>query len=287
MDASTLSVAFIPREKYSKSVESLEALVGELPISSQIVIFDTGYPKCIKEELLGIVTRLKLQHVVDIVELGGFVNTNKILNIFIKMAKSERLMCLENDVVINTGCIKASLEALDNSEGDFIVPKVYEGELLIPHFNPSVSEIIRIKDGQLRSFLDRGRHDEKPLISGRVIKHLERHCFFTKKSTIKILGGFDEEMHCRTDIDLSLCAFKKNLTIYIPELGSVVFYPKPSVTIDDEIFPKRWDVESVRCAQERLVEKHKLYRFKTSIDHAYRAVASFKDEISKHREMKI
>lgn len=78
---STLSVAFIPREKYSKSVESLEALVGELPIPSQIVIFDTGYPKCIKEELLGIVTRLKLQHTVDIVELGGFVNTNKILSL--------------------------------------------------------------------------------------------------------------------------------------------------------------------------------------------------------------
>lgn len=277
METPKLSVAFIPRDKYSKSPDSLKSLLDELPVPSQVVIFDTGYPRHVMDQLLITVHKLRSQHIVEIVDVGKFINTNKLWNMFVEMAKSDRMMCLENDVVLISGCIDNILNALDSDMGDIIVPTVYEESFGNPHFNPSVSEIIRIKDGMLRSFLDRGRHDEVPLSDGRIIKHLERHCFFIKRSTAEILGKFDEEMHCRTDIDISLSAFKLDLSIYMPERCYVIFHSKPSATIDSEIFLKRWDAELVRLSQERLIEKHKLYRFKNSIDHVHKAVTSFNE----------
>lgn len=277
MEKPKLSVAFMPRDKYSIAIRSLESLVGQLPVPSQVVIFDTGYPEIVMDQLKEIVDCLEKDHIVNVITTNGFLNTNTLWNKFLLISESENLMCLENDVVVLPDCISYCLDNLESKKGHFIVPSVYEGSLKEIHFNPSVTQIIRLKGDMVRSYLDRGRRDENPMKNGRKINHIERHCFFTTKTIADLIGDFDEEMHCRTDFDLCLVAFKLNLDIYMPEpdLAGVVFHPKPNSDIDRDIFLKRWDVEKVRYSQNRLVEKHKLYRFKTSIEHVEEARERF------------
>ena len=274
MNEFKLSIAFMPRDKYSVSPDSLKSLMGELPIPSQVMIFDIGCPKQIRNQLMDIAQQLRSHHHVQFIEFDKYENSNKMWNIFVQMAKSDNMLSLENDVVMLPGCIDACLKAMENNKGDFIVPTVYENTVGNIHFNPSVSEIIKIKGGMIRSFLDRGRKDEVPLHGERYIKHLERHCFFIKKSTVEKIGEFDEEMHCRGDYDLSFTAFNLNLSIYMPSNSYVVFHPTPMGT-DSDIFLKRWDVNLVKRSVERLIDKHKVYKFKVSTNHAENAVSNF------------
>ena len=55
-----LSIAIIARDKFSRAVDSVRSLIGELPSDSLVYLFDAGYPKAILDEILGLSNDYKL-----------------------------------------------------------------------------------------------------------------------------------------------------------------------------------------------------------------------------------
>lgn len=263
-----LSIALIARDKYSHSIESLTSILNSVDKSSTIYIFDSGYPKSIKDEILRI-TYLSENNVV-IVPIGIYANTNVVWNLFIESVKeTEYVMCVENDVVVGINCISEIIDFLDQKRFDIAVPIVYEDVFSNIHFNPVVSEITRRSDGKIESFLDRGRTIDSNIVGSRRVSHLERHCFAMSYDTALRLGKLDEEMWDRTDYDMSITCFVNDISIGIPERGYVIFKPDASLNIDHGFMDNRWNIGKVRRANERLIRKWNLHGFKTTIDHAY------------------
>lgn len=268
-----LSVAIIARDKFSRVVDSVRSLIGELPPLSLVYLFDAGYPKAILDEI----QILANSHELPLLVVGTekYANTNLVWNQFVSISDSKYLMCLENDVIVNPECIRNTIAALSTGECDVAVPVVFENKVdmvNIPHFNPQSSDIIHLNNGRIQSILDRGRADEAPMPVPRTVKHLERHCFALTMSAADRLGLLDTQMYCRTDYDMSIQCHVNGLVIRIPSAASVTFTQFPKhIETDREFFDFRWNIDRVAFANARLISKWNLEGFKTTITHAYEA----------------
>lgn len=266
-----LSIGIIARDKFSLAASAVKSLVGELPSNSIIYLFDAGYPKPILDEVADLAASFDLPLI--IVKTARFANTNHVWNQFVSIADSEYLMQLENDVTIGHDCIQNSLACLKDGRCDVAVPIVYENtktEIGIPHFNPIKSDIRDLPDGGRVSILDRGRADIPPPAVPRLVKHLERHCFFMTTTSARRLGSLDEQMYCRTDYDMSIQCHAADLILKISN-GSVTFFQCPDMKFDRDFFGYRWNIERVAFANARLISKWRLQGFKTTITHAFDA----------------
>lgn len=266
-----LSVALIGRDKFSTVVASLDALLADLPPNSDVKIFDPGYPPSILDKIRSL-SRLSC-HPISIFPTTRFANTNYVWNQFVSVANGKYLLNLENDVIVQNGCIGDCIDAIETGFCDIAVPKVFEEFQSNVHYNPTVSEIIDVEGGGILSKLDRGRDAVVPIAGGRKVKHLERHCFIMSKTTAKRLGTLDEQMYCRTDYDMSFACHRSGIVIGIPPIASVTLSSKLNSEIDREFYEFRWDANRVALANRRLIDKWKLVGFKTTIHHVDEARA--------------
>ena len=261
-----LGIALIARDKFSHAVESLMSIINTVDDSAMVYVFDSGYPVHIKEELSRIIKKSNKE--VSITPTSKYANTNTVWNQFVKGAEScEYLMCVENDVILGSDCINGIMDSLTQKKNNVFVPIVYETVFSNPHFNPTISKISRRDDGKIESMLDRGREDK--ILGGRQINHLERHCFAMSMETAMSLGQLDEQMWDRTDYDMSISCFVKEITIEIQKTGYVIFKPDPYLLIDRDFMDYRWNIDQVQKANDWLIEKWKLHGFKTTINHAH------------------
>ncbi|MHB0929636.1 MAG: hypothetical protein ACYC3W_12170 [Candidatus Nanopelagicales bacterium] len=266
-----LDIAIIARDKFSLVNNTLLSLVTELLPDTKVYLFDSGYPQAILQKSCKIAEAYGIN--LNIIQTERFANTNLVWNQFCRIATASFQMCLENDVVLTSGCIANTLNCLIEDRCDIAVPVVIENKLkqiCVPHFNPVFSDIVDLPDGSIESILNRGRSDEAPMPVPRTIKHLERHCFIITNSAAKKLGDLDEQMYCRTDYDMSIQAHVAGLVIRMPR-ASVIFTQYPELAIDHQFFNYRWNIGRVAFANARLITKWKLKGFKTTIAHAYEA----------------
>lgn len=265
----SLSIALIARDKLSTAPLSLASICSDfLPQNTSILVCDPGYPPEILQLLHEVSGRNS--HRVEFLQVPTFANTNQAWNSFVSsQINSEFLMCLENDVEVRPGTVSACLDALRQSEFDVVVPVVYESDGITVHFNPPASRLVRIEDGGIRTELDRGRVTSTFTAGSRQIAHLERHCFMINRAAARKLGELDEQMYCRTDLDLSLACFAAPLKIGILTNASVVFHRAPDLAIDRAFFDYRWNLERVRFAHDRVIAKWNLVGYKRTIDHAH------------------
>jgi hypothetical protein len=264
-----LSIALIARDKFSGAARSLRSACEDLPPDSEIVVFDSGYPAVLREELAAIAANSG----VPVVWRGTerFANTNLVWNQFVATTTAQHLMCLENDVALLPGCSMELLGLVASEFCDVAVPVVHEGEVGVPHFDPVSSEFVDLDGDQVRSdLLRRPKGDQVAPGVRRRVSHLERHCFLMSRSSAERLGRLDEQMYCRTDLDISLSCRQAGLSVGVTPKAGVVFRRAPDLAVDRDFFDYRWNLERVAFANSRLIEKWHLVGYKTTINHAHR-----------------
>jgi GT2 family glycosyltransferase len=264
----TLSVALIPRDKYSTAERVLKPLIEELPSATEVVVFDNGYPRPVRDALEVLAESGAAP--ARFVSMPRFANVNAVWNRFVASTSAETLVCLENDVIPRQGCIAGVVDALGRGLADVVVPVIYEEDGENLHFDPPRSEITEC-DGGLRSELVRRPKAgfESPK-TDRPIAHLERHCFAMSAEAAQRLGPLDEEMYCRTDIDMSLACRAAGLSIGIAVNSEAVLQREIELSVDRDLFDFRWRLDRVADANARVIEKWSLVGYKTTINHAHR-----------------
>jgi hypothetical protein len=221
-----VSVGLIARDKFSGAPAALASALEDLPPNSEIVVFDAGYPA-------ELAARMR--------EMGGdrvvwrttqrFANTNLVWNQFVATTRSRYLICLENDVTLRAGATAELTGMLASGYCDVAIPVVHEDEIGNPHFDPAPQGVRRI------------------------VTHLERHCLATSRTTALRLGALDEQMLCRTDLDLGLTLQFAGLTVGVTPYAEAVFHRDQDVLVDREFFDYRWELTRVSAANDRVAAK--------------------------------
>lgn len=263
-----LSVALIPRDKYSTAERVLKALTEELPADSEVVVFDNGYPSSVREAVNIVAKSGPVP--ARLVSVPRFTNVNALWNRFVALTPARVLVCLENDVIPRQGCIAGVVKALVSGLADVVVPVIYEEDGEHLHFDPPRSTITECDGGVRSDLVRRPKGELTSPRSDRPIAHLERHCFGMSAEAAQRLGPLDEDMYCRTDIDMSLACRAAGLSIGITAGAEAVLQRQIDLSVDRELFDFRWNLARVADANARIIEKWSLVDYKTTINHAHR-----------------
>ena len=124
-------------------------------------------------------------------------------------------MCVENDVELRPGATAELMAMLASGYCDVAVPVVHEDEVGNPHFDPAPTGVRRI------------------------VTQLERHCFAMSRATALRLGALDEQMWCRTDLDLGLTLQLYGLTVGVTPNATAVFRRRQEA-VDRDFYDRRW-----------------------------------------------
>lgn len=223
-----LSIGLIARDKFSGAATALAAAVADLPPNSEVVVLDAGYPAALADRLR---------------ELGGnrirwqaterHANTNLVWNEFVAASSARHVMCVENDVELRPGATAELMAMLASGYCDVAVPVVHEDEVGNPHFDPAPTGVRRI------------------------VTQLERHCFAMSRATALRLGALDEQMWCRTDLDLGLTLQLHGLTVGVTPHATAVFRRRQEA-VDRDFYDRRWDLARVAAANERVRAKWRI-----------------------------
>lgn len=224
-----LSVGLVARDKFSGAPTALAAALADLPPNSEIVVFDAGYPAELADRL-----RAQGGDRVRWQATQRHANTNLVWNQFVATTHSRHLMCVENDVELRPGATAELLAMLASGYCDVAVPVVHEDRVGNPHFDPAPTGV------------------------RRTVTQLERHCFAATRATALRLGALDEQMLCRTDLDLGLTLQLHGLTVGVTPYAEAVFRRDQDPAVDREFFEHRWDLARVAAANERVRAKWRI-----------------------------
>jgi hypothetical protein len=268
-----LALALLSRDRYTPAPFTLrtalhDAIAGDT--RPHVYVADAGYPKSLLQEMT---TAAELAGAeIEIIGVGRFANTNHAWNELLPKITQDRILCLENDAIIQSGCLAGLLTGMAAGPYSIAVPTVFESDGTTPHFRPKVAAIDHLEGHGVRVTLDRGRIDDTRTTSqARDIQIFERHGFLITRTAALSLGNWDELMFCRTDLDLSLLCDSAALKI--------TFIPTAQVQLADEslkfpdvpFFDYRWDVHRVQKSHERLITKWQLTGYKHTYTHVYDA----------------
>lgn len=260
----TIAIGLIARDKVSHGPVTLATALAQAPENAHLHVIDVGYAGDIRAEMDRVAAGFPGR--VAWVPAPRFANTNQQWNRFVESADAPFLLALENDVRLEPGCIDGLLAALAGGSWDVVLPVIHEATLGNVHYQPVVSEFVQHPDGRLESRVVRRPKPGYPRpepVPNRVV-HMEKHCFLTTSANARTLGPLDEQMHCRTDIDISLMCHARGLQIGVVPTCHAVFQKAPAHA-DAELFGHRWDIECAVAANARLAAKWNLANYKPSI----------------------
>ncbi len=265
----TTTLAIVPNERWSLSVPSLRAVLGEAPNGVELVYVDGGSPAAIEAELRSIVadhggTYLRRDHVLV---------PNEARNLALAASDGELIVFADNDVVPEPGWFEALVScAVETGAGAvcaLITHGTEGGSRTVHHIDGD----FRIEDGRVVANLH-GNYDEDLDALGpleRVVTNqIEFHSMLVRRRFLDEIGGFDEHLRSMGDHeDLALQAERHGWEIWFEPDAVVTFLQFAPLERDDwGLWQQRWSEEWNESSLAHFAEKWELRRDVDWVQHA-------------------
>lgn len=118
----TLAVVINQRDSYDWPDAMIAALMGQLPPASPVLYVDGGSPEAVRRRLQAAAARWGFQ----IERREGFVSANEARQLGLDRLPCSHLLCLENDVRLEPGCVQQLLKASLQQNAEVVLPLVLE-----------------------------------------------------------------------------------------------------------------------------------------------------------------
>jgi GT2 family glycosyltransferase len=194
----------VPRERFTSLPVSLRSLFRTVPDDVPVVVVEGASPAATRSEL----ALLARERSFRLVSLPYMVKPNEARNIGVSMAETEYVVIADNDVEYEAGWLDALEHHALAYGSDAVAALTCEGPpaATIIHQAGGLLEAIRTEEGI--SLFDRHRLAEAPRAGATLpgIEHhvCELHCMLVRRSLLEELGGLDERLVSREQVDLAL-----------------------------------------------------------------------------------
>ena len=283
MTRSMTTIVVSPRERFTSLVDSLESLFRTIPLDTPVLVVEGGTPA----ETRAKHEALRRHRPFRLVSLPYMLKPNESRNIGVAEASTEYVVLADNDIAYEPGWLQA-LEAHARQHGsDAVAPLLCIG--------PPAATIIHHAGGILKASRADGpvvlreahRLMNVPLAEARDAlpdseNHVcEFHCMMTRRSFLTDMGGLDERLVTREQMDFAMRALVLGGKVTFAKEAIVTYMAKHQfVPLDLRYHLFRWSdrfvVESMDAFENTwgvALDRERIRNRWTAV-HRSRAVAS-------------
>jgi hypothetical protein len=214
----------------------------------------------LKTELAG--RRFKL------VEGPKYLSQNAARNLGARTASPVRdyLIFIDNDVIVESGWIKALVDCALETGAGIVGPLIQEGDPAkqIIHMTGGVYREIDTQSGRVAFERHLNGHRALSSIQSPMVRssadYVEGHCLLVARRTLDACGGWDEALETMCEyIDLCLRARHLGYAVLVEPRAVVTYGSLDGLTVEDvALFLKRWDINATRATFDHFALKRGL-----------------------------
>jgi GT2 family glycosyltransferase len=266
-DAATprVTVIVLPRESFAHAIRSLESLYESSGVDFELVYMDGGSPPPVRARL----EREARQRGFTFVRPKAPITPNRLRNLGWRMARTEFVAFVDNDVLFADGWLAALLRCADETNADVVGPLICIGDPPFRRVHSAGGESYVEDTPEGRRFHETHRFIDAPLdeaLRSSLVREpmnlVEFHCMFVRRSILDRVGEFDEL--------LSSAGEHSDFCMMVRAAGGrIVFEPAAVVnqvlplpfTRDPASLPfylRRWSPRRNAESMARLCEKYQL-----------------------------
>jgi len=224
-----ITVAVVPREKFSCSAATLDAVLSHTTLPFELVYVDGGSPQAVSLHIQG---RLRDRPHTRILRFDHFLGPLQSRNAAIQATDvaSKYLVILDNDVLVRHGWLESLHRCAEEEQAGAVVPLVLIGGPAsdVIHHAGGETGILR-EDGKTELFhrqhLENHRvSDVEDQLKRQPTRLVEDHCIFARTALWKSLGRLDDGVPLMTSVPEISFRFQESRAKLMVEPASRVTY---------------------------------------------------------------
>jgi GT2 family glycosyltransferase len=239
-----VTVAVVPRERFSYTRPSLENIYQNTPSPFALVYVDGGSPPPVRRYL----ENESRTRGFKLVRTNRYLSPNQARNLALQHVTTRYVVFVDNDVLVKPGWLEALVTCAERSGAAVVGPLIYAGE-------PG-SESIHMAGGVAHIDTVNGKRvlREEHAFAGKrwaAVSHLlqsaptelaEFHSMLVRTETLRQMGGLDENLLTALEhVDLCLRVREAGGEVYFEPGAAVTYVPPPPFAVSDyPFFMLRW-----------------------------------------------
>ena len=249
METPEVTIAVVPRERFSYARASLEALYRYTDPPFRLVYVDGGSPSRLRRYL----ESAARERGFDLIRSDGYLAPNRARNLALPRVHTKYVVFIDNDVIVSPGWLPPLVQCAEESGAGIVGPLTCESLPLHStiHCAGGDSHIdIVERDGRVErhlveTILRQGQrvadvHHELRRMQTEVA---EFHCMLIRTSLFDRVGPFDENLlTVRENVDFCMAVIRAGEPVYL-EPASIVTYAAytPLALSDIPFYLLRWN----------------------------------------------
>jgi GT2 family glycosyltransferase len=225
-----VTIAVVPRERFSFARESLEALLRHTDLPFHLIYVDGGSPPRVRRYL----ERRARATGFDLLRSDGYLTPNRARNLARARIDTKYVVFMDNDVVASPGWLPSLRRCAEETNASVVSPLICEGLPLHStiHFagGDTHVDVVEQQGHVERHLVESIYRQGQRLADVRHELHRTRtnlaefHCVMIRASVLDSVGPFDEALlSVRENVDFCLVVAENGGTLYL-EPASVVTY---------------------------------------------------------------
>ncbi len=248
MDSSLVTVAIVPRERFSFAERSLASVLQHTPPQVPIVYVDGNSPQAVQRSIHALLDQRRNQRNSTLVRSEHFLSPNVARNLAAAQTQSKYILFVDNDVLVSPLWIESLVQCAESTGAWAVGPLYCQGE--------PIGEHIHMAGGTAHFYVEHGKRRFReshthcgmavpavlPKLRCGPVELLEFHTMLLRTDTFARFGKLDEEyLSLHEHVDLCITLRGAGLGVYM-EPRSVTTYvgPLPLANIDRDYFSLRW-----------------------------------------------
>ena len=257
------TIAFVPREQFSTTRQSLETLYQRTEGPFRLVCVDGGSPPEVRRYLEQAARELDF----TLLRADGYLTPNQARNLAMPYVTTRYVVFVDNDVLVAPGWLDPLVRCAEETGAWVVGPLCFE-------FLPECSRIhmaggeCRIEESGAgrRDFIERHHLAHQRLadvtlrLERRETELVEFHTVLVRKAVFRQLGPLDEGLLCNAEhADLCLSVRQAGGHIFLEPRSRITYAPPRKLTRTDlDFYRLRWSEAWCEASNLRLRTKWRL-----------------------------
>lgn len=260
---SSVTVAFVPRETISQTLEMLDTLIAHTEPNFTLIVVAAGYSadlvKALRERVDVVGGRL--------IEFAAFVTPNEARNAALDLAETDYIAFVDNDVHVDRNWLPPLVACACETGAAIVSPLIFELEPLFSRLHMAGGEariIARPEGGNIYHDVHHEAHaqDDGCGSAGerRQTELAEFHAVLVDVAWLRSVGGLDPNLLSVSEHwDMCITAVRTGREVFLEPRSRVNYVPPAKPTRDDlRWFAVRWSHEWNEQSIAHLCRKYEM-----------------------------
>jgi GT2 family glycosyltransferase len=267
MTSPTLTIGFVPRERFSAAARSLASILQHTPYDYELIVVDNFTPPRYWKEIEDL---LGGRENVRIIRTEELLLPGPCKELVIDVAGGELTCLVENDVIVTEGWLGGLIDAIEAYPADVVTPMILEDSEHKMHADANFG-FFEFHEGAKGTELTirplaRTARELSRYKGVTAITVGETHCLLGRTEALRRVKAFSEPLNTREFLDTFLQMRKGGLTIAYQPSSRVVFHAPPPILPDElAFFTAKWDYDHGVWSHQRVLEKWDLVEIPGSL----------------------